>query len=97
MGKESGRRIRAARGYAKLSQPDLAKVLEVSDGTVKNIELGRREPKRSELLAIADACKVPIWFLERGWEGWRGDVDDLAGRALREIGPRSSERKAAGE
>jgi len=81
-------RIRAARGYAGLSQPELAKRLEVSIGTIKRTELGDRKPKRSELLAIADICKVPMWFLEAGWDGWRGDVEDLGEHALGEVGRR---------
>src|SRR4051812_44823552 len=97
MSGESGRRIRAARAYGRLSQPDLAKVLEASEGTVKNIELGKREPKRSELLAVAEACKVPMWFLERGWDGWREDPAAAAQVALGAVPPRSEgspQRKA---
>jgi transcriptional regulator with XRE-family HTH domain len=96
MSDESGRRIRAARGYGKKSQPDIAKVLEVSDGTVKNIELGRREPKRSELLAIAEACEVPMWFLEGGWDGWRKSVDEAGRAALRDIEQGENDRRSGG-
>ena len=66
----------------------LAKTLEISPATFTRIELGQRTPKRSELLAIAEACEVPMWFLEGGWEGWRTDVDQSARAALHEIGPR---------
>jgi transcriptional regulator with XRE-family HTH domain len=87
---EKASRVKAARGYGGLSQPQLAKVLEMSDGTVKAIEGGRRVAKRSELLAIAEATGVPMWFLEGGWEGWRatrpgaGDDVDREGRAALE-------------
>lgn len=68
-----GRRIRAARAYGGFrNRAALADRLELSKETVQRIEGGQREVKRSELLAIAEACKVPMWFLEGGWEGWRG-------------------------
>jgi transcriptional regulator with XRE-family HTH domain len=94
------RRLRAARGYGKLSQPALAQELEISEGTVKNIELGKRAPKRSELLAIAEACSVPMWFLERGWNGWQettaaGDVDAEGKAALRDLDRRSPSKRTA--
>ena len=70
---ETGRRIRTARAYAGFrNRATLAERLEVSKETVQRIEGGQREVKRSELLAIAEACEVPMWFLESGWEGWRG-------------------------
>jgi len=70
--RELGRRIRAARVYAGFDgRPELAKILETSEPTLQRIELGDRAVKRPELLAIAEACKVPMWFLERGWDGWR--------------------------
>jgi transcriptional regulator with XRE-family HTH domain len=69
---ETGRRIRTARAYAGLrNRSTLAERLEVSKETVQRMEGGQREVKRSELLAIAEACGVPMWFLENGWEGWR--------------------------
>ena len=98
MSDETGRRLKAARGYGGLSQPALARALEVSEGTIKNIELGKRPPRRSELLAIAEACEVPMWFLEGGWEGWRGSVDAKAQDALTDLDERhrTPERKAHG-
>lgn len=64
-------RIRAARGYAGLSQKALAERLQVHEQTVKRMEAGRRPlaPKRQELLGISEACGVPMWFFERGWAG----------------------------
>lgn len=79
------RRLRAARGYAGLSQKDIANRLEISDKTYKLTELGERSLKRPELLAIAEACDVPMWFLEGGWEGWRREVDELGRQALRDL------------
>lgn len=68
----------------------------MSDKTYKLTELGQRSPKRSELLAIAEACDVPMWFLEGGWEGWRDtprrqSVDEEGRAALRDLERRSTE------
>jgi hypothetical protein len=49
----------------------MAAILEMSEKTYKLTELGQRAPKRSELLAVAEACEVPMWFLEGGWDNWR--------------------------
>jgi transcriptional regulator with XRE-family HTH domain len=85
------KRIRAARAFARLSQPGVAERLEMSDKTYKLIELGQRRPKRSELLAIAEICTVPMWFLEQGWEGWRsiesGEGDEPAAPRPRDLIP----------
>ena len=77
------RRIRAARAYAGLSQIEMAKVLELGESTYKLSELGQRsiEIPRRELLAIAEACDVPMWFLEGGWDGWRASTIEREGRA----------------
>ena len=55
-------RIRAARAYAGLTQPALARHLEQDAQTVKRTEAGRRQPKEPELLAIAKACGLPYEF-----------------------------------
>lgn len=71
MSREQGRRIRAARVYAGIdARPALAEILEMSEPTLQRIENGDRPVKRAELLAIAEACEVPMWFLENGWQGW---------------------------
>jgi hypothetical protein len=63
--------------------------------------LGRRSisiPKR-ELLAIADASGVPMWFLEGGWDGWRaseGSIDKEGRSAMRDLDSRGRP-KAEGE
>jgi len=93
-----GRRIRAARVYSRLSRKQLAERLEVSERTEVESELGNRHVPRPELLAIAEACEVPMWFLERGWDGWQAeDVDDLGHRAVRDIEDRPPGRRAVGD
>lgn len=89
--------IRAARAYAEKTQPDMAAVLEMSVKTYKWIEMDRREAKRSELLAIAEACEVPMWFLEGGWGNYPGSVDDQARRALADVEePKAKLRRMGG-
>ena len=90
---EIGRRIRAARAFGGFSSRlELATRLQMSKETLQRIEAGQREPKRSELLAIAEACDVPMWFLDHGWAGagragqGRGEPKALTGRDLRHLG-----------
>jgi transcriptional regulator with XRE-family HTH domain len=60
-------RIRAARGYANLSQPGLAKALGLSTQTVKRMESGERPVRSMELRQIGEVCRVPREFMEGGW------------------------------
>lgn len=69
-----GARIRAARGYADLTQDQLADALGVDAATIKRREHPRghehlQSPKKGERLAIAQVCGVPLEFLEDGFEG----------------------------
>jgi transcriptional regulator with XRE-family HTH domain len=65
-----GRRIKAARHFAGLRNiRDLSKAINLdgfSVGTLRDMEQGRKDPNRQELRVIADACNVPLWFLEEG-------------------------------
>lgn len=60
-------RVRAARGYADLDQPDLAKALAMSVETYGRIESGKRSPSDRELDLISAATKVPRPFLDSGF------------------------------
>ena len=60
-------RVRAARGYADLDQPDLAKALAMSVQTYGRIESGGRPPTNDELDLIAATTKVPRPFLDSGF------------------------------
>jgi transcriptional regulator with XRE-family HTH domain len=88
---EQGLRIRAARTYGRFKgRQDFAAAIESSPSTVQRIEEGSRHPKRAELLAIAEVCRVPMWFLVGGWDGWRSldqseEVDIEAREALKDI------------
>ncbi|HET7588577.1 MAG TPA: helix-turn-helix domain-containing protein [Solirubrobacterales bacterium] len=92
-------RLRAARAYAGLTQPQLASRIELGQVTYALSEKGQRTAPRRELLAIAEACEVPMWFLEDGWEGWRGSLDDMAQDAFRSVPPRTAQpdRQAQGQ
>jgi transcriptional regulator with XRE-family HTH domain len=89
-------RLRAARAFADLTQPELAAKIELGEVTYASSERGQRAAPRRELLAIAEACKVPMWFLEHGWEGWRGSVDDVARRALDDLDDDEGEGRSSG-
>lgn len=62
-----GARIRAARAYAAMSQPQLGAVLGVSAATVKRMEVGSRATTPEELLMIAQTCRVPRAFFADGF------------------------------
>lgn len=62
---EIGRRIRTARAWAGLSQEELAQMLEVSEATVRRMEQGKKIPRSSDLLYIAEICGVRrSWFTD---------------------------------
>lgn len=74
-------RIRAARGWADLTQQQLADQLGVDVQTIKRRESGSQEPKKGERLAIAAICKVPLSFMEEGFgEVTRNELRDLLER-----------------
>lgn len=73
--------MRAARAYANLKQPELAKASGVGYATIKRIENEQRPPMLEELRAIADACDVPRPFLEHGF----GTPDDQDGETDRRV------------
>lgn len=64
-----GARVRAARGYANLSQQGLADAIGVERRIVGYIEGNepRHELTVPEARRIADACRIPARFLLNGW------------------------------
>jgi transcriptional regulator with XRE-family HTH domain len=60
-------RYRAARGFADLTQPELAEKLGVDAQTIKRRESGAKGPKKGERMAVAAICGVPFEFMEDGW------------------------------
>jgi SOS-response transcriptional repressor LexA len=79
--KSIGERLLWARQRRGLSQPGLAKLAGVSQGTIGNIEAGIRQNPR-ELLAIAAAVGVPAEWLKSG-KGPRDLADNLSELQLR--------------
>jgi transcriptional regulator with XRE-family HTH domain len=61
------RRVRAARGWANLTQPELAKQLDMSVASVRRIEQENRDVSVAELSHIARVCNVPESFMLHGW------------------------------
>jgi transcriptional regulator with XRE-family HTH domain len=64
---ELAKRLRAARGYAGLSQEGLAAQVGISPATLKRVESGQRSLRRFErqafIAAVADATGLPVrWF-----------------------------------
>ena len=58
-----GKRVKEARGRARLTQADLAEAAGVTDETVSRIERGAYEPALSTAVAFSDALGVPLAWL----------------------------------
>lgn len=56
---ETGRRVRAARGYAGLEAKDAQKALNLSSTTLWRIEKGQRDIEQRLLEQLADLCGTP--------------------------------------
>ena len=57
-----GKRIRAARENASMSQKDIAKIIGVSDKTISGYEADRILPPLDKLLQLALQLKLPITY-----------------------------------
>lgn len=81
-GGETAGRLRAARGYAGLKQPELADALGVSVETLSRMENGRTTVSESTRYSIAEICGVPDAFMDVGFGPLRRPVSDLEQRVL---------------
>jgi len=58
-----GKRIKLARAYAHLSQPDLASILGVSTSTLGRWEKAQKRPPQGQLIAVVQVCDLrEDWF-----------------------------------
>lgn len=55
--------LEAARINAKLTQRQLAEILDISVGTVNNWERGKSEPSLSQLRKISELSGIPMDFI----------------------------------
>lgn len=55
-----GEAIRIARVFQGVSQQDLAKTMDISNGYLSQLEAGTREPSQDTLRAAAYALGVPV-------------------------------------
>jgi transcriptional regulator with XRE-family HTH domain len=75
---EAARRVRAARGYARLTREQLARKTELSLHQLKLLEDGKRAvTTRDELLTLGRACGVPDAFMEVGFSGVQEVYDEM--------------------
>jgi transcriptional regulator with XRE-family HTH domain len=92
---ETARRLRAARAFGGYrGREDFCQAIEMSPSTLQRIEDGQRALGEGERILIARRCRVPEWFLEDGWDGWRSSVDAEALLALADVDRRSDDRPA---
>ena len=80
MADERAARVRAARSYAGMTAPELAKALNVSKETLSRMENGRRPTSAEELRVIAETTGVPLSFLAEGFNGTARHQDELEER-----------------
>lgn len=60
---ELGKRVRAARAYAGLSQDELAEKIQISQPTLARVEKGERQARWIEIMGIAEVTGLPrVWF-----------------------------------
>lgn len=64
-------RIDAAMAFAELSQEALETKVAMSRSTLNRKRRGEYDFNLGELYEVAKATGVPVWFLQRGWDGWR--------------------------
>lgn len=90
MERELLQRIRAARAYAGLSQPELAQRLGVSQDTLKRIELGQKGMQGYELdgfiRAVAEHTGLPTEFFTEPFDRLLRPPTDPIARALLDAG-----------
>ena len=55
-----GAHLRALRKRAELSQSELARICGLGQGSISNLESGRREPTFESVCLIADALELPV-------------------------------------
>lgn len=63
----AARRVRAARAWANMSQPQLAKLLDMSLASLRRVEQESRDVTTAELIHIGEVCSVPRKFMLYGW------------------------------
>lgn len=71
VGPEFGARVRAARAYAGIKQPDAGKYLGKSHVFMREVENGDREMTEGEVYMLAKRCELPIEFFS-------ADLSELA-------------------
>jgi transcriptional regulator with XRE-family HTH domain len=71
-----GKRIRAARSYAGITERTLGQAVGATEGQIKSWGRGTGTPNDATLEAIAERCAVPASFLLYGWpkEPWGEDL-----------------------
>lgn len=81
-GGETAGRLRAARGYAGLKQPELADKLGVSVETLSRMENGRTTVSDKTRYTVAEICGVPGAFMDVGFDPLRRPITDAERRLI---------------
>lgn len=77
---ERGKRIKAARKHANLTQKQLADKLGLATGTIQQYELGKREPSLDTIEQIASVLHISPFEIVTGGDGntlmWAMQITD---------------------
>lgn len=86
-------RVRAARAYADLNQPQIAAALSFSHRDWARVEAGEKALDPAQLEQLAELCHVPLAFLNDGF-GAQTDLDRLLShfRAFEEFAHRTTDQ-----
>lgn len=57
---EIGLKLKNLRKFCKLTQYEFAKLLDISPSTVASWEVGRRNPKPTQIIKVAIAVNCPL-------------------------------------
>jgi transcriptional regulator with XRE-family HTH domain len=85
---ETARRVRAARAYCGLTVREVADAVGLGLQTIKRIEAGSRVARKSEIVAIAEACGLPRDWFEADFEALvqlASEADELLARVDRRL------------
>jgi transcriptional regulator with XRE-family HTH domain len=81
----TARRVRAARGWANMSQPALAEAVDMSLASLRRIEQEKRDVSTAELIHIGEVCQVPRKFMLYGWTDTNKSTQESRADALEGI------------
>ena len=79
-----GRRVKTARDELRLTQEELAKMVDVPKSALSAYENGKTDPRLSLLAPLASALRVSITWLATGENGTDTGVDETKAQMIKD-------------